>query len=65
MGFDVELGNHDDPFTRTLIGLEEFSPDIIIRQTSALSNINLEQSIPIINGSVFYPYVFRVSIFGF
>ena len=57
MGFDVELGNHDDPFTRTLIGLEEFSPDIIIRQTSASSNINLEQSIPIVNGSVFYPYV--------
>ena len=57
MGFDVTLGNHDDPFNRTLIGLEKFSPDLIIKSTSASSVTNLEQSIPIVNGSVFYPEV--------
>ena len=57
MGFAVELGNHDDPFDRVLLGMEQFSPDIVIRSTSVTSNIDLDQSIPIVNGSVFYPNV--------
>ncbi len=56
-GIDVEYCDHNNFYERRNFGKSWNYPDISIINSGAGDSINLRNSIPIINGSVFYPEV--------
>ena len=57
-GINVEFGDHKDPFVRTKSIESGLSPDIVITNTGR-EDIDLNNTIPIINGNAFYPVVWN------
>ncbi len=51
--FDVVFGDHNNPLDARNSGLEAMSSDLVL--TTSSSSIDLYNSIPIVNGAVFYP----------
>ena len=56
-GFDVQYCDHNNFYERRNLGKSWNYPDISIINTGAGDSINLHNSIPIVNGAVFYPEV--------
>lgn len=64
-GFDVQYCDHDNFYERRNLGRSWNYPDISIINTSAGDSIDLNNSIPVVNGAVFYPEVIHNTETGY
>ena len=64
-GIDVGYGSHLSPGTRNNIRLKWNLPDLIFTKAIPGDVVNFNNTIPVVNGVVCYPYVYADTLFAF
>ena len=64
IGLDAEYCNHDSPYERRNLHSNVYAPDIAIINKGLRDTINFKNTIPVINGAVFYSSLFNNAVTG-